>query len=166
MDLLVCPHTCYPVIIHTSLPGQWSGTETADRQTEQRRGRYKDPKMSFGMPSQLTQVHDSPIPSPPSDSVYSLSLNGSLQSSSTMLIAGSWDKSVSDSCLILCLPHRLSLPPSPSPQVSCYEIQYGNDRKISNVIPQAQISHEGPVFCTDIATVSLICSDPISPPIS
>lgn len=49
--------------------------------------------MSFGAP-QLNQVQDSPIPSPPSDSVSCLSLNGSLQSNTTMIIAGSWDKTV------------------------------------------------------------------------
>eukprot|EP00604_Paraphysomonas_vestita_P001655 CAMPEP_0174822018 /NCGR_PEP_ID=MMETSP1107-20130205/12579_1 /TAXON_ID=36770 /ORGANISM="Paraphysomonas vestita, Strain GFlagA" /LENGTH=302 /DNA_ID=CAMNT_0016039879 /DNA_START=77 /DNA_END=982 /DNA_ORIENTATION=- len=46
-----------------------------------------------------------------------------------MLIAGSWDTTV-----------------------TCYELQYSNDGKISNVIPQSQIKHDGPVFCTDIAS--------------
>lgn len=51
--------------------------------------------MAFNTSIGLNQVLDSPIPSPPSDTIYSLSLNGTIQSFSTMLIAGSWDTTVS-----------------------------------------------------------------------
>ena len=58
--------------------------------------------MAFNQQKQATpkylQANDVAMPSPPGDSVSSLSLNGDQQTPSSMLIAGSWDNNV---CLIL-----------------------------------------------------------------
>jgi hypothetical protein len=35
-------------------------------------------------------------------------------------------------------------------QVNCYELQYGPQQQISNIIPQSQIKHDAPVLCSDI----------------
>jgi len=48
------------------------------------------------MPKKHTQDGDIPFPNPPGDGVTSLAMNGTLQSQSTMAIAGSWDNGVSD----------------------------------------------------------------------
>lgn len=76
-----------------------------------------------------TQAEDFPIPSPPSDAISSISLNGDQNTPSSMLIAGSWDKTV-----------------------SCYELSYDQSGKVSNVVPQQQLTCEGAVLCTDVAS--------------
>lgn len=75
------------------------------------------------------QANDFPVPSPPTDAISSLSLNGDTNSPSTMLIAGSWDKTV-----------------------SCYELAYDQNGQVNNVVPQQRLTCEGAVLCTDIAS--------------
>ena len=76
------------------------------------------------------QNEDFCIPSHPSDGVTSISINNN----ANMLIAGSWDNSV-----------------------SCYELQINQATgKVTNAIPQMQTKHEGPVLCTDIAPVRCV----------
>lgn len=74
------------------------------------------------------QPNDLEVPSPPTDGVSSLAVNGSLQQPTNMLLATSWDGSV-----------------------SCYQIQQAQNGMIQNVIPQSQIKHEAPVMCCSIA---------------
>jgi hypothetical protein len=81
------------------------------------------------------QASDKQFPNGPTDSVSCLDCNGSQQSNSTVVVAGSWDNSV-----------------------SCYEIQYMND-EMSNIVPQAQIKHDAPVLAcamnTNVSSVEL-----------
>lgn len=81
---------------------------------------------------QSPNANDITIQNSPSDSVSSLSLNGDINTPSNMLIAGCWDKAV-----------------------YCYQLQYGQDGNITGALPQAQIHHDGPVLCTDIASDGL-----------
>lgn len=77
------------------------------------------------------QEGDAMVPSPPSDGISSISLNGTANTPSNLLISTSWDNSV-----------------------SCYELQYNATGGISNIIPQSQIKHDGPALCSDISAVS------------
>eukprot|EP01032_Pedospumella_encystans_P014069 gene14069-16178_t len=72
-----------------------------------------------------SQEQDIAFPNPPKE-ISSLSVNGSEQTNTTMVIATSWDNSV-----------------------NCYELQY--NPQLSNIVPQAQIKHDGPVLCSDIS---------------
>lgn len=76
------------------------------------------------------QSDDIQVANSPSDGIASLSLNGNITSPSTMLIAGAWDSTV-----------------------SCYVLQYDNQNKLVQANAQAQIKHDAPVLCTDIASV-------------
>eukprot|EP01041_Mallomonas_annulata_P013008 gene13008-27450_t len=71
------------------------------------------------------QSGDFCISSPPSDGISCLSVNPA----GNMLIAGSWDNSV-----------------------SCYQLQLGPEGKVTNSIPQIQSRHEAPVLCSDIGS--------------
>lgn len=75
------------------------------------------------------QANDIPVPNPPTDSISSLSLNGDANTPSSMLIAGSWDKTV-----------------------SCYELSYDQNGTLNNCVPQQRLTCEGAVLCTDIAS--------------
>lgn len=92
------------------------------QQQQQQQGQQAQPKQDL-------QANDIPVPNPPTDSISSLSLNGDASTPSTMLIAGSWDKSV-----------------------SCYELSYDQSGQLSNVAPQQRLSCDGAVLCTDIAS--------------
>ena len=72
------------------------------------------------------QEHDVTFPNAP-DGISCLAVNGSLNAPTTMLVAGSWD------CFL-----------------SMYELQYGPQGNISNIIRHHQLQHEGPVLCSDI----------------
>ena len=72
-----------------------------------------------------SQIDDFCIPSPPADGISCLSVN----SNNNMLIAGSWDNSI-----------------------SCYELQTDQSGKVINAAPKIQLRHEGPVLCSDIAS--------------
>jgi len=72
------------------------------------------------------QESDVTFPNPPSDSISSISINGTTQKQTNMLISTSWDNTV-----------------------NCYEIQ-SNQGKITNIIAQSQIKHDAPVLCSDI----------------
>jgi hypothetical protein len=39
-------------------------------------------------------------------------------------------------------------------KVSCYELQYDGNGKLNNAVAQAQMQHDAPVLCTDIANVN------------
>lgn len=41
-----------------------------------------------------TQDNDKPFPNPPSDGISSLAINGTINTPSTMMVAGSWDNGV------------------------------------------------------------------------
>ena len=74
------------------------------------------------------QESDVTFPNPPADAISCLSVNGSLNTPTTMLLAGSWDNFL-----------------------SMYELQYGGaGGNISNIIRHHQLPHEGPVLCSDI----------------
>lgn len=75
------------------------------------------------------QANDVPVPNPPTDSISSLSLNGDANTPSSMLIAGSWDKTV-----------------------SCYELSYDQSGTLNNCVPQQRLNCDGAVLCTDIAS--------------
>lgn len=75
------------------------------------------------------QANDMPVPNPPTDSISSLSLNGDVNTPSTMLIGGSWDCTV-----------------------SCYELSYDQSGQLNNVTPQQRLQCDAPVLCTDIAS--------------
>mmetsp|Transcript_26368 Transcript_26368/g.26615 ORF Transcript_26368/g.26615 Transcript_26368/m.26615 type:complete len:373 (+) Transcript_26368:50-1168(+) len=76
-------------------------------------------------PAKDIQAEDYCVPSPPSDGISSLSVNDA----SNMLIAGSWDNSV-----------------------SCYELQLGAAGNVTSAVPRMQIKHDAPVLCTAIAS--------------
>jgi mRNA export factor len=70
----------------------------------------------------MIQDTDAVAPSPPGDGVSKLAVNDA----STMLVAGAWDNSV-----------------------TCYSIQQQGQRLA--LAPQAQIKHDAPVLCVDVA---------------
>lgn len=72
-----------------------------------------------------TQETDQKFPSPPSDGISSLSLNGYSNQQTNVCVATSWDNTV-----------------------SFYEIQTQN--KMFNIVPQGQIKHDAPALCSDI----------------
>jgi hypothetical protein len=49
--------------------------------------------------------------------------------------------------------------PGETVQVNCYELQYNQQSVLSNIVPQAQIKHDGPVLCSDISNVSMLGVD-------
>jgi hypothetical protein len=77
------------------------------------------------------QESDITLPNPPADGISSISLNGNATTPTNLLVATSWDNSV-----------------------SCYALQTNPTGGISNVVPQSQIKHDGPVLCSDISSVS------------
>lgn len=74
-----------------------------------------------------SQETDVKFNSPPSDSISSISCNGHNNSNTNLVVATSWDSTV-----------------------SCYEIQ--SNMGTPNVVPHGQIRHEQPVLCSDICT--------------
>ena len=84
--------------------------------------------MSWQQPAKSTQDADVEVQNPPSDTISCIACNGSRTQPTTMLVAGSWDASV-----------------------SCYQVQSVNG-KVSNIIPHAQIKHEAPVLCADVSS--------------
>lgn len=87
----------------------------------------------IGAPKKDPQVNDKQFPSPPSDSISCIDCNGNAQTNSTVVVAGSWDNTV-----------------------SCYEVQYMNDQ-MSNIVPQSQLKHDAPVLaCAMNTTVSVL----------
>lgn len=78
-------------------------------------------------PKKNLQESDVQFPNPPSDSISSLAVNGTQNTPTTMLIAGSWDNSL-----------------------SMYELQYGPNNAVSNIVRHQQLPHEGPVLCCDV----------------
>lgn len=78
------------------------------------------------------QENDLLIPNPPKDSISSISLNGTASVRSNLLVATSWDNSV-----------------------SCYELQYSGT-SIAGAIPRYQMKHDAPVLCSDFNTLVLI----------
>ena len=78
------------------------------------------------------QNNDFKFPTPLTDSISTISVNGSPTAPTTMLLAGCWDNSV-----------------------TCYELQRNNNQSLSNVVLQGQIKHDAPVLCTDIASDGL-----------
>lgn len=79
-------------------------------------------------PKKFAQEGDFRVPSAPTDCISSISVNGTAQTPTSMLIATSWDNTV-----------------------NCYEI--GSQ----GVVPRAQIKHDGPVLCSDISTDQVTC---------
>lgn len=77
------------------------------------------------------QESDVKVPSPPSDSISSLALNGDEATRPNILVATAWDNTV-----------------------SCYELQYDAQGLVQQAVPQAQTRHEGPALCSDFAPVS------------
>lgn len=77
------------------------------------------------------QDADIALPNPPADGISSISLNGNASTQTNLIVATSWDNSV-----------------------SCYALHYNPSGGISNIVPQAQIKHDGPVLCSDISSVS------------
>lgn len=73
------------------------------------------------------QANDITFPNPPSDSVSCLSVNGNRTTPTNMLIAGSWDNSL-----------------------SMYELQYAPTGAVTNIIRHQQLMHDAPVLCSDI----------------
>lgn len=70
------------------------------------------------------QLEDYCIPSPPSDGISCISVN----SNSNMMILTSWDNTV-----------------------SCYELVVAPTGKVNQATPKAQIRHDSPVLCSEIA---------------
>lgn len=89
--------------------------------------------MSFGTTAQAAkpnpQANDITFPNAPSDSISCLAVNGSRSTPTNMLIAGSWDNTL-----------------------SMYELQYGPTGNISNIVRHQQLTHDAPVLCCDIAS--------------
>jgi hypothetical protein len=77
-----------------------------------------------------TQDKDFKFPSPPGDSISSISVNGSSTQPPNQLAATSWDGNV-----------------------NVYTLSY-NNMGLSNITPQFQIKHDAPVFCSDFSSVS------------
>ena len=86
--------------------------------------------MSFQGSKSNTQDRDMQVPQPPSDGISDLAVNGSEQQPTSMLLATSWDGTV-----------------------SCYEVQQAPNGMVQNVIPQTQLKHDAPALCCDIAQV-------------
>lgn len=86
-------------------------------------------QQAAAQPKQDFQANDIPVPSPPTDAISSISLNGDVNTPSSMLIVGSWDKTV-----------------------TCYELSYDQAGQLNNVVPQQRLQCEGSVLCTDIAS--------------
>lgn len=78
------------------------------------------------------QNNDFTFPSAFSDSISTISVNGSLSTPSSMVVAGCWDNTV-----------------------SCFELQRSNTGGVANVVMQGQIRHDAPVLCSDIASDGL-----------
>lgn len=74
------------------------------------------------------QENDYTFPNPPSDSISCLAANGTATTSTTMLIAGSWD----------C-------------NLYAYELQY-NQGAFSGSVRHNQLTHEAPVLACDVAS--------------
>ena len=79
----------------------------------------------------FNQNNDFTFPTPCSDSISTLSVNGTTSTPSSMLIAGCWDNTV-----------------------TCFEL-VKNGNGLGNVVAQAQIRHDAPVLCSDIASDGL-----------
>lgn len=75
----------------------------------------------------FSQANDYTFPTPLADSVSSLSVNGSASVPTNMVIAGSWDNTV-----------------------TCFEFQQTANGL--NAVVQSQIRHDAPVLCTEIAS--------------
>jgi mRNA export factor len=67
---------------------------------------------------------------PPSDSISCLAINGTATTQSNIVVAGSWDNTL-----------------------SCYEISYDNNGA-SGAVKQCEIKHDAPVLCCDFASDS------------
>eukprot|EP00606_Chrysophyceae_sp_TOSAG23-5_P001561 GSChrysophyteH2.ASY1.ANO1.603.1 assembled CDS len=80
---------------------------------------------SFGNQNASPQAADSAFPNIPSDSISCLAVNGTRQTPTTVVSAGSWDKSL-----------------------SIYEITY-NGANLGNVVHRGAIQHDGPVLSAD-----------------
>lgn len=81
----------------------------------------------------VNQDIDSIFPSPPSDGISSIALNGNLNQATNIAVLTSWDNSV-----------------------NCYQITPNPATKQYLANPQAQIKHDAPVLCADFSSVSLI----------
>ena len=80
---------------------------------------------------QSVHEKDFQVPSPPNDGISSLAANGSEQQATNMLLATSWDCTV-----------------------SCYQVQQMVNGMVQNVMPQSQLKHDAPVLCCGIAQVA------------
>lgn len=77
-----------------------------------------------------SQEGDLKFPNPPSDSISSLAVNGNAQTPTNMVIATSWDNTV-----------------------SCYELQMNPQTgQLTNVAMRGQIKHDAPVLCSTISS--------------
>jgi len=79
------------------------------------------------------QESDILVPSSPNGGISSLCMNGNSGNFSNLLVATSWDNSV-----------------------SCYELQYYDAASgaLCGAIPRCQVRHDGPALCCDFSSVS------------
>eukprot|EP00605_Chrysophyceae_sp_TOSAG23-4_P002826 GSChrysophyteH1.ASY1.ANO1.3111.1 assembled CDS len=78
---------------------------------------------AFGAAS--AQAADTPFPNMPGDSVSCLSMNGDERTPTSIVVAGSWDSTL-----------------------SAYEVSYSAPASV-NVVHRGSVKHEGPVICSD-----------------
>jgi len=80
---------------------------------------------SGGTGTNVDQQGDVAFPNMPTDSISCISINGTVNTPTSILIAGSWDSTL-----------------------TCWELSY-NGQQVSNIQHRGNIKHDGPVLCSD-----------------
>jgi mRNA export factor len=89
---------------------------------------------AFGAQKINPQASDIDFPNAASDGISSLAMNGNPQEPTNIVVAGSWDCSV-----------------------TCYELSRGGGNVVSGIQAQGQIKHEAPVMCTAFSADPTTC---------